>query len=64
MGILGNEDEPYLNTALELISGSGRSILQDAQSFGAEFRSSKSLQRFGNDMYININNEIMVPLFQ
>jgi hypothetical protein len=64
MGILGNEDEPYLNTALELISGSGRSIPQDAQSFGEEFRSSKSLQRFGNDMYININNEIMVPLFQ
>jgi len=64
MGILGNEDEPYLSTALGLISGSGRLIPQDTQSFGKEFRSSKSLQRFGNDMYINIDNEIMLPLFQ
>jgi C-terminal processing protease CtpA/Prc len=64
MGILGNEDEPYLSTALGLISGSGRLIPQDAQSFGKEFSSSKSLQRFGNEMYININNEIMLPLFE
>jgi len=52
MGILGNENEPFLNAALNLINGSGRFSPQNTTQFGKEFKSSKALQRFGNEMYI------------
>lgn len=61
LGVLGNENEPLLSTALGLINGSGKFTPQDNQRFGKEFKSSKSLQRFGNDMYINNDNGIILP---
>lgn len=53
MGVLGSENEPYLNTALGLINGNARTIPQDIRNLGKEFKNSKSLERFGNDMYID-----------
>ncbi len=64
MGQLGNENEPLLNTALNLISGDGRFIPQDISKIGKEFKTSKSLQRFGNDMYINNDNGFILPIFK
>ena len=53
LGVLGDENEPLLSTALGLITGNAKYTPQNNQHFGKEFKSSKSLQRFGNDMYIN-----------
>lgn len=56
LGILGNETEPFLQTALNLINGNARFFPANQQYFGKEFKSSKALQRFGNDMYIKNDN--------
>jgi carboxyl-terminal processing protease len=61
MGVLGNESEPFLNTALGLINGNGRFNQQDARRFGTEFKSSKSLQNFGNEMYISTDVATFLP---
>ncbi len=61
MGQLGNENEPFLNTALNLISGDGRFIPQDISEIGKEYKTSKSMQRFGNEMYINTDNGFILP---
>lgn len=61
MGVLGEESEPFLNTALSLISGNARFSPQDSRKFGTEFKSSKSLQRFGNEMYIPTDSGIFIP---
>jgi C-terminal processing protease CtpA/Prc len=53
MGILGNENEPFLSTALGLINGNARTFQHDSRRFGNEFKSSKALQSFGNEMYID-----------
>ena len=53
MGVLGNENEPLLSTALGLINGNARTFQQDSRRFGNEFKSSKALQSFGNEMYID-----------
>lgn len=64
LGVLGNENEPLLNTALGVINGNARFIPQDGKKFGREFKNSKSLQRFGNDMYINNDNRIILPIIK
>ena len=61
LGVLGDENEPLLSTALGLITGNAKFTPQNNQNFGKEFKSSKSLQRFGNDMYINNDNGIILP---
>lgn len=64
LGVLGNENEPLLNTALGLINGNARFFAQDDKKFGIEFKNSKSLQRFGNDMYINNDSELSFPIIK
>jgi hypothetical protein len=64
MGVLGSENEPYLSIALGLINGDGRYILQDENQFGKELQNSKSLQRFGNDMYINNDDLFILPIIK
>jgi carboxyl-terminal processing protease len=64
LGVLGNETESLLSTALNLIYGNGRSNLQDSRNFGKEFKSSKALQRFGNEMYINNDNELILQIIK
>lgn len=61
LGVLGNQDEPLLSTALGLINGSGKLNQQDTRKFGTEFKNSKALQRFGNDMYINTDETFILP---
>lgn len=56
LGVLGDITEPLLQTALNLIYGNARFLPENQQNFGKEFKSSKSLQRFGNDMYIKNDN--------
>jgi hypothetical protein len=60
MGVLGNENEPLLNTALGLIYGNSKFIPLDGRRFGEEFKSIKSLQRFGNEMYIINENALFM----
>jgi carboxyl-terminal processing protease len=60
MGVLGDENEPFLSTALDLINGNGRFIPINNKRFGEEFKNSKSLERFGNDMYIDSDNAIIL----
>ena len=64
LGVLGNENEPLLNTALGLINGNARFFPQDDKKFGKEFKNSKSLHRFGNDMYINNDSEMILPIIK
>ncbi|CAM3962640.1 S41 family peptidase [Flavobacterium antarcticum] len=64
LGVLGNQSEPLLQTALGLIEGNGRTAPSNLRKFGQEFKSSKSLQHFGNEMYINNNTEITLPIFK
>lgn len=54
MGVLGDENEPLLNTAIGLISGNAKTVPQNTERMGKEYKNSKSLQRFGNEMYINL----------
>ncbi len=61
LGVLGNESEPLLSTALGLITGSGRFVPQGNLQYGKEFKTSKSILRFGNEMYINNDTEIILP---
>jgi C-terminal processing protease CtpA/Prc len=49
---LGNESEPLLSQALAIIAGGGRISVPNFKQF-SEFEDSKSLQPFGNDMYLN-----------
>lgn len=60
MGVLGNESEPLLNTALGLIFGNAKFIPLDDRSFGEEFKNLKSLQRFGNEMFITNENTLFI----
>ena len=64
LGVLGNENEPLLNTALGLINGNARFFAQDDKKFGKEFKNSKSLQRFANDTYINNDVELILPIIK
>lgn len=64
MGVLGNTNELLLSTALGLISGNAKLTPRDSQHFGKEFINSKSEQHFGNDMYINTNSLINLPIIK
>jgi C-terminal processing protease CtpA/Prc len=59
-GVIGNENEPLLSIALGLITGNERLLPKTNLHIGKEFKSSKSLQRFGNEMYITIDNPIFL----
>lgn len=52
LGQLGEPTEPYLNTALTMIGGGGRMAPRQPAVNVRNFRDSKSMKRFGNDMYI------------
>ncbi|MDD3003893.1 S41 family peptidase [Flavobacterium sp.] len=56
LGVLGNENEPLLNTALGLITGDAKFAPQTNRVGSKEFKNSKSLIRFGNEMYIDNSN--------
>ena len=62
MGVLGNENEPFLSTALGLINGNARTFQHDSRRFGNEFKNSKALQSFGNEMYI-LNHALLENFF-
>ena len=64
LGVLGNVSEPLLSAALGLINGSGKFNQQDTRKFGIEFKNSKALERFGNEMYINTDETFILPNFQ
>ena len=49
---LGNENEPLLSQALSIIAGGGRMSQPNFKEF-SEFEDSKSIQPFGNDMYLD-----------
>ena len=49
---LGNENEPLLSQALSIIAGGGRMSQPNFKEF-SEFEDSKSMQPFGNDMYLD-----------
>lgn len=56
LGILGNENEPFLQAALNLINGNAKFAPENQKYFGKEFITSKAMQRFGNEMYIKNDN--------
>lgn len=49
---LGNVNEPLLSTAIGLITASGRRIYQNPTDQTRDFKDSKSIRRFGTDMYL------------
>lgn len=51
---LGNVQEPLLSTALGLITGNARMMRPNPEKTTKDFRDSKSLKRFGTDMYVEI----------
>ena len=53
LGQLGNTNEPLLSTALGLITGSGRMRFENPKNFTKEVDNTKSLQRFGTEMYLD-----------
>ncbi len=52
LGTLGDTTEPYLNTALTLIAGGGRRPVPTPAVVTRPFRDTRSMRRFGTDMYI------------
>ena len=51
-GVLGNSDEPLLSLAIGKITGTKRASQQVKGKSFEFFKDSKSIRRFGNDMYI------------
>ena len=51
MGVLGDPDEPYFAAALDIIDGRSRKSSGFGNKF-KHFKDSKSIQRFGTEMYI------------
>lgn len=60
LGVLGNQSEPFLSIALGLINGNAKFSPKDNQHLNKEFKTSKALQRFGNEMYLD--NETLINL--
>lgn len=56
LGVLGNENEPLLSAALGLITNDAKFTPQTNKKWSKEFKFSKSLLKFGNDMYIDNSN--------
>ena len=50
---LGNVQERLLSAAITMITSSGRMIPQDSGNKTRDFKDSKSMQRFGTEMYID-----------
>ena len=53
MGVLGEETEPLLHTALSKITGSGKQIIQNKEKVFNHFIDSKELKGIHNQMYID-----------
>jgi C-terminal processing protease CtpA/Prc len=49
---LGNVNEPLLSKALGIISGNGRMMQRTSGVMTEEFKNSKSMKRFGTEMYL------------
>ncbi|MDI1256812.1 MAG: S41 family peptidase [Flavobacterium sp.] len=58
LGVLGDINEPLLSTALGIISSSGRMIRQNPDKIFPDFKNSKSILRFGNEMYIDTPKDL------
>src|SRR5690606_17155337 len=54
LGQLGNPEEPLLSTALGLITGNARMMKSNPEKMTKDVQSSKSMQRFATDMYVEI----------
>lgn len=52
LGILGDQDEPYLNTAINDILANGRFGNQYIESNDLQVENSKSMRKLSNEMYI------------
>ncbi|OYU80567.1 MAG: peptidase S41 [Flavobacterium sp. BFFFF1] len=52
LGQLGDVNEPLLSTAIGLITASGRMIHQNPENANRDLKDSKSMRRFGTDMYL------------
>ncbi|AWI25825.1 S41 family peptidase [Flavobacterium pallidum] len=52
LGQLGDVNEPLLSTAIGLITSNGRRIHQNPSDQTRDFKDSKSIRRFGTDMYL------------
>ncbi len=50
---LGNTDEPLLSTALGMITANGKMIKRNPEKEFKPFKDSKSMQRFGTEMYLD-----------
>ena len=59
MGVLGDINEPFLSTALGIISSSGRMVRQHPGKVYPAFRNSKSIIPFGNEMYIDTPKDLI-----
>jgi len=51
LGVLGDANEPYLNTAILKITGAGKQLPQNPEQVFDNFKDSKSILPFGTDMY-------------
>lgn len=52
LGVLGNPAEPFFARAIALITGTGRHAAPAPAVHHTPFKDSKSMRRFGNEMYI------------
>ena len=52
LGILGEENEPLLNAALQYISVNGRTAAKKPEIIFDYFEDSKSMRQFGDEMYL------------
>lgn len=64
LGILGDATEPLLSTAITQITGTGRRSLQNPDKIHEPFKDSKSIQRFGTEMYIDKVPEGITDFFK
>jgi C-terminal processing protease CtpA/Prc len=51
-GVLGNENEPLLKLAISKITGTGKMTIQSTGKQFEFFKDSKSMNPFGNQMYL------------
>lgn len=53
LGVLGDPSERLYARAITLITGTGRSVSEQPQNALRDIASSKTMQRFGNEMYLD-----------
>lgn len=52
LGIIGNPEEPLFNTAIQYILENGRKVKPFTEDSSINFKDRKSMQPFGNEMYL------------